>query len=128
MNEKDLSQDVELLVWAKYLSESTNRSLQFIVIYLKRWIYEEPQISNPSEFGVSDISGAEWQEAIPLASCLRVSSHPILQQLAEVFFEILDSITLELIEIKNTWNLQNTKEAENEVHVTRIAVQDVTPF
>lgn len=128
MNQKDLSEDVELLMWAKYLSESTNYSLKLLANRLNLWIYDYSKSSDFDEILAADIPQSDWIKAAPLAHCLLQSSNPILEQLAELFFGVLDSITLEMTEIRNNWNPQNTDQPASEVFIDRKDLQDDAPF
>jgi hypothetical protein len=103
MKQKDLSEDVELLMWSKYLSESENLSLQYLAACLKANIYEDRDSYYLQQIKVEDIPQSDWINAAPLAHCLLKSSNPILEVAAEWFFKVLHSIALEMTEMMNNW-------------------------
>lgn len=128
MKQKDLREDIELNIWAKYLSESTNCSLRYLGITLNLWIHDDCERSVFVEIHVADIPQSDWVKAAPLAYCLLQSSNPILERLAEIFFKVLDAITFEMTEIRNNWNPQNLAKPASEVFVNRKGLQDGAPF
>ena len=103
MKQKDLSEDVELLMWSKYLCESENKSLRSLGNTLKLWIYDVIEISDFEETDTLGVSSSDWYSAVPLVTCLLQSSNPKLQQLAEHFFSVLDSIILGMTEMRSNW-------------------------
>jgi len=78
MNEKDPSQDVELLMWSRYLSD-------FV------------------EATVCDISETEWKESIPLAGCLRVSTNLTPVRPGTHLFKTRDAINSEMVDLLKDW-------------------------
>jgi hypothetical protein len=104
MKQKDLSEDVELLSWAKYLSESDNLSLRYLAFCLQVNIYEDLDKQDFEQIKAEDIPQSDWIKAAPLAHCLLQSSNPVLEFAAEHFFKALESVTLEMTEIRITWN------------------------
>jgi hypothetical protein len=103
MKQKDLSEDVELLMWSKYLCESDNKSLRSLGNTLKLWIYDFIEISDFEETDTLGVSSSDWFSAVPLVKCLSKSSNPKLQDLAEHFFSVLDSIILGMTDMRNNW-------------------------
>jgi hypothetical protein len=103
MKQNDLSEDVELLMWAKYLSESENLSLRYLAVCLQVNIYEHLDKQDFEQIKAEDIPQSDWINAAPLAHCLLKSSNPILEVAAEWFFKVLHSIALEMMEMMNNW-------------------------
>lgn len=103
MKQEDLSHDNETLMWAKYLSESGNQSLRSLGNTLKLWMLDFREISDLEETDTLGVSSSDWYSAVPLVTCLSQSSNPKLQQLAEHFFSVLDSIILGMTEMRNNW-------------------------
>jgi hypothetical protein len=103
MKQKDLREDVELLMWSKYLCESGNKSLRSLGNTLKLWIYDFSEISDFEETVTLGVSSSDWFSAVPLVKCLSESSNPRLQELAEHFFRVLDSIILGMTDMRNNW-------------------------
>lgn len=103
MKQKDPSEDVELLMWSKYLSESENLSLQYLAACLNANIYEDRDSQYLELIKVEDIPQSDWINAAPLAHCLSKSSNPILEVAAEWFFKVFHLIALEMMEMINNW-------------------------
>ena len=129
MNQKDLSEDVELLMWVKYLSESENLSLKYLSKRLSEWVNEDVQNSDCKDIVAEDISQSDWIDAVPLAYCLLHSKNLVLEKLAKAFFVALDVITYEMTEIRNNWNAQNKDQPANETFVHwKDLYEDASPF
>ena len=103
MKKEDLSQDNELLMWVKYLSQSENLSLQYFAVCLKMNIDENRARKEFLQFKEEEIPQSHWIEAIPLAYCLLNSRNPLLESTAESFFTYLHLIACEITEKINTW-------------------------
>jgi hypothetical protein len=103
MKQEDLSQDNETLMWAKYLSESGNQSLRSLGNTLKLWMLDFREISDLEETETLGVSYSDWYSAVPLVKCLSQSSNPKLQEIAEHFFRVLDSIILGMTDMRNNW-------------------------
>jgi hypothetical protein len=104
MKEENLSKDIELLTWHKYLSKSTNPVQVFLSDCLAFWIFDYVDVSHLPEIVMEDFSVNELNESIPLASCLEASSNPTLNSLGKHFFTVFDGITTKTLEMKNEWS------------------------
>jgi hypothetical protein len=111
MKQKDLSEDVELLMWSKYLSESENLSLQYLGACLKANIYEDRDSYYLQQIKAEDIPQSDWINAAPLAHCLLKSSNPVLEFAAEHFFKALESVTLEMTEVRLNWSFSTSMDS-----------------
>lgn len=111
MKQKDLSEDVELLMWAKYLSESENLSLRFLAVFLQVNIYEHLDKQDFEQIKAEDIPQSDWIRAAPLAHCLLQSSNPVLEFAAEHFFKALESVTLEMTEVRLNWSFSTSMDS-----------------
>ena len=111
MKQKDLSEDVELLMWAKYLLESENLSLRFLGVCLQVNIYEHLDKQDFEQIKAEDIPQSDWIRAAPLAHCLLQSSNPVLQFAAEHFFKALESVTLEMTEVRLNWSFSTSMDS-----------------
>ena len=111
MKQKDLSEDVELLMWAKYLLESENLSLRFLAVCLQVNIYEHLDKQDFEQIKAEDIPQSDWIRAAPLAHCLLQSSNPVLQFAAEHFFKALESVTLEMTEVRLNWSFSTSMDS-----------------
>lgn len=111
MKQKDLSEDVELLMWAKCLSESENLSLRFLAVCLQVNIYEHLDKQDFEQIKAEDIPQSDWIRAAPLAHCLLQSSNPVLEFAAEHFFKALESVTLEMTEVRLNWSFSTSMDS-----------------
>lgn len=114
MKQNDLSEDVELLMWAKYLSESENLSLRYLAVCLQVNIYEHLDKQDFEQIKAEDIPQSDWIKATPLVHCILQSSNPVLELVAEHFFKALESVTLEMTEIRLTWSFSTSIDSVRE--------------